>query len=419
MKNVRVLLAAGVTVAAAVTVSLTHHVASSPSSPRSFDASTVSALTCPGVSQHLGDDLTTLRVANVARASRTVVGSLDATMTTTRRHLRAAHSVTSALPATAAMTTYRADVYGGGVSGALYGGGQLSPCSHSGETEWWVAGVSTLAHQTATLVLANPAATPAVVSVTAFTSAGVLTPGADQGLTIAGGRSVAINISSQIIGEANAALNVHVASGRIVARLIEGTPGGSLRGILLGGALHRDLVWGNVPTSGIATINGFNPSDHIVSVSATVLMADFQIAPVTMTAYPHSAFSLRIIPSTGVPSVGIAAIELRASGPVAATLRDGASTTSLVASSGTALSSGLHLILNAAGQASGVVQIVGGGSVTTRGYDGAQLRVNGSASYYRVRTMTGTGFATIASSSPIAVFYATGAATAEVALDGR
>jgi len=57
--------------------------------------------------------------------------------------------------------------------------------------------------------------------------------------------------------------------------------------------------------------------------------------------------------------------------------------------------------------------------VTSHGYDGAQLLVSGPMSRYRVRTMTGTGFATVASPQPIAVFYATGAATAEVALDGR
>ena len=419
MKSARVLLAAGVTLAAAVTVSLTHHAESGVASPNSFDSSTVSALTCPGVSRHAGDDATTLRLVNLAQGPRTVVSSLDGTSAASTRHLGAIRSVTSSLPATATMTTYRADVYGGGVSGGLDGGGQIAPCSHTGETEWWVAGVSTLAHQSATLILANPAATPAVASVTAFTSSGVLTPSADQGVTIAGGSSVTMNISSQIIGEANVALDVHVASGRIVARLIEGTPGGSLRGILLGGALHRDLAWGNVPTSGIATINGFNPSDQVVSVSATVLMADYQIAPVTMTAYPHSTFSLRVIPSTGVPSVGAAAIELRATRPIAATLSDGVSTTSLVASSGTPLSSGTHLIVNAASHASGVVQIVGGGSVTSHGYDGAQLLVSGPMSRYRVRTMTGTGFATVASPQPIAVFYATGAATAEVALDGR
>ena len=419
MKSARVLIAAGVTLAAAVTVSMSHHVASGPATPNSFDASTVSALTCPGVSQHLGNDVTTLRVVNLARSERTMVTSLDGTTTQRTRHLRATHSVMETLPATSTMTTFRADVYGGGVSGALYGGGQLSPCSHTGERNWWVSGLSTLAHQSATLILANPAATSAVVSVTAFTASGVLTPGADQGVTIAGGRSVAINISSQIVGEANAALNLQVASGRVVARLIEGTPGGSLRGILLGGALSRDLAWGNVPTSGIATINGFNPSDQVVSVSATVLMADYRIAPVTMTAYPHSAFSLRVIPSTGVPSVGIAAIEMHASGAIAATLRDGMSAMSLVASSGTPLTSGTHLIVNAAGHPSGVVQIIGGGSVTAHAFGGAELSVSGPASRYRVRTMTGAGSATLTSRQPIAVFYATGVATAEVALDGR
>lgn len=419
MRNVRVLLAAGVMVAAGVTVSITDHVNSGSLLPTTFDGAVVGSLTCPGLSQHLGDDVSTFRAVNLSPGTRTLVASVDGLSPRRTWRVSATSGWSTSIPTTGSMTTLRADVYGGEVAGALYGGGQLSPCSRRGVSDWWVSGVSTLAQQSATLILANPAATPAVVTVTGYVASGVVSPDADQGLTIPGGDSTAINISSQLIGEANAALHVQTAAGRVVARLIEGTPGGSLHGILVGGDLRHTFAWGNVPTSGIATINGFNPGNQVVSVSATVLMAGYDIAPVTVTAYPHSAFSLPVIPSTGVPSAGLAAIELRATGSMSATLRDGATPTALVASSGTPLTSGSHLVINAGGLASGALQIVGGGEIHTRAVGAAHVRFQSSTARYRVSTMSGAGSVMVLSAQPVAVFFATGVATAEVALDGR
>jgi hypothetical protein len=257
-----------------------------------------------------------------------------------------------------------------------------------------------------------------VITLDAYTSAGVVSPSADQGLTVAGGTTASFDLASQIVGESNAAVHIHVASGAIVARIVEGSADSSLHGIVLGGEPALDLAWGSVPSSGVATIVGYNPTDRIENLSATVYLKDYTTSAVTATAYPHSAFAVPVIPSTGVPNAGVGALVLHSSGAVVASVIDGFTTRSQVLSSGTELHAGVHVIVNAQATPLATVQVVGGGALSSQSF-GADLTLRSNFGPYQEAAMNGTGWAIVTTSKPTAVFYITGAATAEVALDGR
>ncbi len=321
-------LAAAIAAAAAATTVL--H-ASNPTEPAASLATgpvESTALYCTGLGAS-GSPAGHVVVLNTASHARDVAVEIDTDLgTATTSHLRlAAHgSASVATPAAGHWYGVSLVVNGRGVvADELNNAGTAqTPCLDAGTTNWFASGLDTRVGSKAYLVLYNPSSTSAVVNVTAETATGFSAPAPYQGVAIAAHRVVALDLGIRIVDQANIGIHVRVIRGGIVSTAVQQS--GSFTSFYPGSpSLTRTAWFPRVTTvsGSFAQILVTNPSDATASVTATIGLAPYTVAPQTVTVAPYSTGSILITPNSAVPAHGYATVRLRASVPVGASLATG------------------------------------------------------------------------------------------------
>ncbi len=268
-------------------------------------------------------------VLNTADHTRDVEVEIDSdTGRSQTRHLvLAAHaSASMAPPATGHWFGMSLIVNGRGVvADELNAAGTAqTPCLDSGSTDWYASGLDTAVGSTAYLVLYNPSSTSTVVNVTAETASGFSAPAPYQGVAIAAHRVVSLPLGIRIVNQANVGVHVRVIRGDVVATAVQQS--GTFTSFNAGSSsLSRTAWFPRVTTvsGALARVLITNPSNATASVTASIGLAPYNVAPQQVNVAPFSTGSIVITPNSAVPAHGYATVQLRSSVPIAASLATG------------------------------------------------------------------------------------------------
>lgn len=199
---------------------------------------TAATVVCPAVNAQPAGSTASVAFADVGRAlqpPRTAAGSVvlstlaGARTTTATLHpapvvARSVKTGTSSALSAAATGPVAASLVGdelietasAGRFRGLLGASCLAPA-----TNWWFAGADGRVGYTDSLILANPAPTPAEVAVTLWTGKGPQSPPRLEAIPVPARSRVAIGIASVAPDIPTIAMHVHADSGAIVAALID------------------------------------------------------------------------------------------------------------------------------------------------------------------------------------------------------
>ena len=284
------------------------------------------ALYCTG----LGAGATSGRVVFTNLTASPRVLAVEVVSNTGARSARnvalAAHASASVSPlawTTGTLFGVSAVVAGGGVVGAEVAANNtaVAPCSAGGVADWYAAGFDTLVGSSAVISLFNPSATPAVVNVTTVTASGFSAPAPFQGLAVGPHAEVAVNLASQIVDTANVGVHVNVLRGAVTVVGVQTSAG---------------TVSFNVGQDGLATSDAFplvttaantraqvrvaNPNDVPASVTVSVSLSQYQIAPESVEIPAYASGVVTISPNPAIPAAGFASLTLTSSEPIATAL---------------------------------------------------------------------------------------------------
>ena len=217
-------------------------------------------------------------------------------------------------------------VDGGGVRAveSLASGTGETPCVAQGVTQWFASGLSTKVGDSAHLVLFNPSATAAVVNVTTYSSGGFGQPAALQGVTVAPGRVLTLNLGTSVVNAGEFGIGVAVLRGSLAVTVDElEHQVGSLDGGVRSAATHIRVPL--VPTAEHAQANLVfsNPSAVASHVTMYVHLGSFSIPTQSLTVAPYSTGVFVATPNSVIPAAGAASFVIRATSPVVATLTSG------------------------------------------------------------------------------------------------
>lgn len=293
-------------------------------------------------------------VLNTTNHARAVAVEIDTdTATTEVRHVvLAAHASTSLSPSPSGHWFGVSLVVNGRgvVADELNAAGTAqTPCLDAGTTDWYASGLNTAVGSRAYLVLYNPSATSSVVNVTAETASGFSAPAPYQGVAIAAHRVVSLDLGVRIVDQANVGVHVRVIRGQVVASAVQQS--GTFTSFNSGSTALGRVAW--FPR--VTTVNGSlarilitNPSDATASVTATIGLAPYVVAPQSVTVAPFSTGSIVITPNSAVPAHGYATVRLHSTVPIAASLATG--TVNGASLSVPATPSNLYLVSDFAGR---------------------------------------------------------------------
>jgi len=223
---------------------------------------------------------------------------------------------------------------GGGVRAveSLANGSGETPCIAQGVTQWYASGLSTKVGTSAHLVLFNPSATAAVLNVTTYSSSGYGQPAALQGVTVAPGRVLTLNLGTSVVNAGAFGIGVAVLRGSLAITVDElEHQVGSLDGGVTSAATHVRVPL--VPTAehANASLVFSNPSSVASHVTMYVHLGSFTIPTQSLTVAPYSTASFVATPNSVIPAAGAASYIIRATKPVVTTLTSGTSSASSLA----------------------------------------------------------------------------------------
>ncbi len=247
-----------------------------------------------------------------------------------------------------------------GVSAVINGAGVVAdvvaasgtasvPCVNAGVTDWYASGLDTLVGSRAYVVLYNPSATAAVVNVSMYTRSGFLAPAPFQGVSIGARSVVALDLGTRAIDLANVGVHVRVLRSTVVATAVQES--GAVTSFDPGTTRVATTAWFPRVTTvlgSVAQIRVSNPSEATATVTATVGLAPYRVAPTTITVPPFSTGLISITPNPAVPAHGYATVTVRSSVAVAPGLATG--TTGGVALSAPNPPSDLYLVSDFTGR---------------------------------------------------------------------
>lgn len=124
-------------------------------------------------------------------------------------------------------------------------GTATSPCSDGPASTTWFPAGSTVGARNLTLSLFDPSATPAVASVTIATGSGTLSPPALQGVSVAAGQLVVLDVGRQAPQQQVIATTVTASAGELVTggMLVFPRAGGGVTDALTAGSATTSTRW--------------------------------------------------------------------------------------------------------------------------------------------------------------------------------
>jgi hypothetical protein len=221
-----------------------------------------------------------------------------------------------------------AQVTGGGVVADEVTVNHLAevPCTATGITNWYGAGFDTLVGSTADLSVYNPTATPAVFNVAAYTASGYDAPSTYQGLSVGAHSQMELNLATEIVDTSNIGVHVSVLRGSI--EIVGVQQSGSVISLNAGATVLASQAWFprvTTVSNALAQLRISNPGPLSATVTATVDLAPYKVAPQAVTIAPYSSAEIVITPNTAIPADGYAAVTLSSSEPFFSSLASGSS----------------------------------------------------------------------------------------------
>jgi Family of unknown function (DUF5719) len=221
-----------------------------------------------------------------------------------------------------------AQVSGGGVVADEVTANHLAqvPCSSVGVTNWYGAGFDTLVGSAAYVSVYNPTATPAVFNVAAYTANGYDAPQTYQGLSVAAHAQMELSLGTEIVDTSNIGVHVSVLRGSI--EVVGVQQSGTSVSLNAGATVLASQAWFPRVTTvanALAQLRVANPGGLAETVTATVDLAPFKVAPQVVTIAPYSSAEVVITPNTAIPADGYASVTLTSSEPFFSSLASGSS----------------------------------------------------------------------------------------------
>jgi|GEM_PF-6436924 len=149
--------------------------------------------------------------------------------------------------------------------------GAQTPCASEAATSWWIPYATTEKGSEAELVLMNPFAEDAGVSVEIHTRAGRRFPAGYDNITVPSFSSVTVPLHEPVQREHVFAVQVTAHRGRVVAEQLIKLDGAGIAVFL--GFNHLSAGWdfvGDVPEADVTFLSLYNPSDKVAEAAVTV-----------------------------------------------------------------------------------------------------------------------------------------------------
>ncbi|MDE3043963.1 MAG: hypothetical protein KGJ10_03965 [Acidobacteriota bacterium] len=289
------------------------------------------ALYCAGLTDAKGAAFGHVAFENTSDARRTLAlrVSSDAKTSWTGSIVLAAHTRTLLTPSTLVKGQnygVAAEISGTGVVGEVVTTDRRAelPCVDEGQQSWYATGFDTRVGSSATLNILNPTATPAVFSVSIYSSAGFSAPAPFQGLSVAPHGEVTVNLGDQIVNTTNVGVWVKVLRGALAVTGVEDSNGTT--SLVAGSPAPTPTSW----FSSVTTVNGAtaqvrlaNPHNTTTSVTVKVSLAHFAVTPQTVQLAPFSTGIVTITPNPAIAPDAYATLKVSASQGVVADLAVG------------------------------------------------------------------------------------------------
>jgi len=292
------------------------------------------ALYCTGLSGVAGSlargHVTLLNTTGSSRSVLVQVVSDTGQRASASIHLgaHAARSINPATLATGHSFGLEAQVSGGGVVADEVTANHLAGvgCTTTGVTNWFASGFDTLVGSAAYVSVYNPTATPAVFNVAAYTANGYDAPATYQGLSVRAHSQMELSLGTEIVDTSNIGVHVSVLRGSI--EIVGVQESGSVVSLNAGATVLADQAWfPRVTTVGdaVAQLRISNPGSEPATVTATVDLAPFKVAPQIVTIPPYASGDIIITPNTAIPADGYASVTLSSGQPFVSSLASGSS----------------------------------------------------------------------------------------------
>ena len=219
-----------------------------------------------------------------------------------------------------------AEIDGGGVSAVQVDSrvGTQSPCVSQGVTNWYASGFDSTVGSSAVLSVYNPTATAAVFNVTVFTPGGFSSPAPLQGVSVGAHAVLTLNLGEQIVATQNFGVQVTVLRGSLVAvgdQVSKSVASFNYGSPLLASTGTFPLV--TTANRAIAQVRIANPGPASATVTFTVKLGKFKVAPQSTELRPYQSATVVITPNTAIPAAGEASLTMTATQAVDATLVTG------------------------------------------------------------------------------------------------
>jgi hypothetical protein len=217
-------------------------------------------------------------------------------------------------------------VLGGGVSVGQYvatrSNWSVGQCASSTSGSWYFPQGNTVAGNSVTLDVFNPAVTPAVVDIALVTQGGEQAPSAYQGIAIGAGQLLSESIDQHATNDSNVGAIVTAASGSVVAEELQYTTVGGVHGYSDQlGAPRAQSAWAlpycSWPADGSLTLNVLNPTSKAVHVT---IDADYgagtPISPVSVPIPADATASVALNQQPGFASRNIYSVLVKSDSPI-------------------------------------------------------------------------------------------------------
>ena len=332
-----------------------------------------SALYCTGLTNARGDLRGLVTFINTTSATRHVVVhavatnavAAVATAFTLGPYARQVVTPTNLLVG----NTYAlaAQIDGGGVSAVqvVTRFGTQSPCVNEGQTSWYASGCDTSVGSKAMLSVYNPTATAAVFNVTAFLPGGFLSPAPLQGVSVGAHAVLTLNLGDDVVATRNFGAQVSVLRGSLV--VVGDQISKNISSLNYGTSLLASTGTFSLVTTAdkaLAEVRVANPGPASASVTFTIKLGKFKVAPQSTTVAPYSSAMVTITPNTAIPAAGEASLSMTSSQPVDATLATGTANGITLSPLGTAVARAVLADVTGTGFSQANVSNASGASTT-------------------------------------------------------
>jgi Family of unknown function (DUF5719) len=318
-----------------ILLSLAVNYAQSPTNPGTSTASSLgtnaTVLYCTGLSSAKHHEAGLVTFQNTSGEKRTIaisVSSPDAAVATTKLTLDGYRSRTFNPSSISTGSYFGVSVQfnGTGVIAqeSVMNGKSVSPCIASGSRYWYGAGFDTTVGSLGALSIYNPAGTPAVLNIVAFTPTGYVAPAPFQGLSIPGHAQRLIDLGSQIVNRTGIATQVSVLRGSlVVAGVQESGPHESL--LTLSAVPQVSVTYPAVSTASAATsvIRLANTRNHDATAQVVVDAGIYGKIRFSVPVAAYSTAQANISPNTAIPAGGLMSVTVSSKRPIATSLVTG------------------------------------------------------------------------------------------------